>query len=175
MPAIHVCSLASLEATVASLGASHVATLISAQTAVPRPATVAPEDHLFLAFNDIVEPTDGLTPPSVEHVEAIVAFARRWDQARPMVIHCFAGISRSTAGAFIATCALDPDRDEAVLAADIRHMSPTATPNIRMVRFADELLGRNGRMVAAIEAIGRGRDAFEGIPFSLGIRRPQAR
>ena len=86
-----------------------------------------------------------------------------------------AGISRSTAGAFIATCALDPDRDEAVLAADIRHMSPTATPNIRMVRFADELLGRNGRMVAAIEAIGRGRDAFEGIPFSLGIRRPQAR
>ena len=171
MPSIHVCSLASLDATVTALNASHVATLISAQTVVPRPASIPADDHLFLAFNDIVEPQDGMTPPAPEHVEAILQFARRWDRARPMVVHCFAGISRSTAGAFIATCALDPSRNEAELAQEIRRKSPTATPNIRLIRFADEILGRNGRMVAAIEAIGRGRDAFEGVPFALDIGR----
>ena len=44
-----------------------------------------------------------------EHVEKLVDFVSGWDRAAPMVIHCFAGISRSTAGAFITACALNPN------------------------------------------------------------------
>lgn len=172
MPAIHVCSLARLPSVAAYTGASHVATLINAATPVPRPHTVEPNNHLFLGFNDITEPMDGLVPPGLEHVEALIAFARRWQEAdtgRPMIVHCFAGISRSTAGAFIVMNALKPSVEPAALAQHLRQIAPSATPNIRLVRLADGLLKREGRMVDAITAIGRGRDAFEGEPFALKL------
>jgi predicted protein tyrosine phosphatase len=171
MPSIHVCSLARMPDTVTEIGASHVATLISSGTPVPTPPSIAPDDHLTLSFNDIIEPTEGLVPPGEDHVEALIAFVRRWDRSRPMVIHCYAGVSRSTAAAYIALCALDPAVDEAELALEMRKRSPSATPNARMIRFADRILGRNGRMVAGVEAIGRGAEAFEGVPFSLAVVR----
>jgi predicted protein tyrosine phosphatase len=67
-------------------------------------------------------------------------------------------------------CSLHPEADEADIARDIRTRSPSATPNIRLVRLADDLLGRQGRMVSAVEAIGRGREAFEGtVPLALKL------
>jgi predicted protein tyrosine phosphatase len=86
-----------------------------------------------------------------------------------MVIHCFAGISRSTAGAYVAACALNPERDEMQIAWDIRRASRTAQPNSRIVTIADRLLKRDGRMIRAIEAIGVGDAATEGHPFRLEI------
>jgi len=86
-----------------------------------------------------------------------------------MVIHCFAGISRSTAGAYVAACALNPKRDEMQIAWDIRRASRTAQPNSRIVSIADRLLNRDGRMIQAIDAIGLGDAATEGHPFRLDI------
>jgi predicted protein tyrosine phosphatase len=86
-----------------------------------------------------------------------------------MVVHCFAGISRSTAAAFTAACALNPERDEMQIARAIRDASPTAMPNIRIVSIADRMLRRNGRMVRAVEALGRGQEAMEGHPFRLDL------
>ncbi|MQT14007.1 tyrosine phosphatase family protein [Segnochrobactrum spirostomi] len=166
---IHVCSLARLHSTVKTTGARHIVTLINADTPVERPQSVAAADHLFLGFNDIIEPMEGMTPPAPEHVEALLGFVGRWERTSPIVIHCFAGISRSTAAAFITACALTPERDEAEIANRLRAASPSATPNALLVRYADEQLGRNGRMVRAIDAIGRGRTAFEGTPFRLDI------
>lgn len=169
MPRIHVCSLARLVDTVRETRASHVATLISADTMVATPPGIGVDNHLMLGFNDIVVPSAGLTAPARRHVEQLLEFVRRWDRARPLVIHCYAGVSRSTAGAYIALCALDPGRDEADLADELRRRSPAATPNPRLVQFADEILGRDGRMVRAITAIGRGRDCFEGDPFHFDV------
>ncbi|TIX80640.1 MAG: protein tyrosine phosphatase, partial [Mesorhizobium sp.] len=89
--------------------------------------------------------------------------------ARPLVVHCYAGISRSTASAYIIAAALAPKRCEVELAETLRALSPTATPNPRLIAVADTLLDRNGRMIGAIQAIGRGADAFEGTPFELKI------
>jgi predicted protein tyrosine phosphatase len=86
-----------------------------------------------------------------------------------MVVHCFAGISRSTAGAYVAACALNPARDEMQIAWDIRRASRTAQPNARIVSIADRLLKRGGRMTRAVEAIGPGDAAMEGDPFRLEI------
>jgi predicted protein tyrosine phosphatase len=66
-------------------------------------------------------------------------------------------------------CALNPQRDEATIAQALRDASSTATPNIRIVSLADRLLGRDGRMVAAIETIGRGNLAEEAMPFRLEL------
>ncbi len=170
MPSIHVTSLSRLHDTVAAVGASHVVTLINVGTSVTRPESVAPERHLFIGVSDIVSPLDGHVIPGVDHVARLVAFADQWDGHRPMVIHCWAGVSRSTAAAYITACHLRPDFDEEALARQLRSLSPTATPNARLVAVADDMLGRKGRMIRAIEAIGRGADTFEGTPFSIRIK-----
>lgn len=166
---IHVCSLARLHATVDETGARHIVTLLRETARVTRPAQVAPENHLLLGIDDISFPIDGYTAPEDEHVARLIGFTGRWDRAAPMVVHCFAGISRSTAGAFVAACALNPGREEIEIAQAIRRASRTAQPNARIVSIADRLLKRDGRMVRAVEAIGLGDAAMEGEPFRLDI------
>jgi predicted protein tyrosine phosphatase len=166
---IHVCSLARLQATVAETGARHIVTLLKQTDRVERPASIPAYNHLILGMDDIAEPMDGYVVPGEDHVESLIAFVRRWERDQPMVVHCYAGISRSTAGAFVAACALNPQRDETGIAWAIRHASPTASPNPRIVAIADRLLGRDGRMVAAVTAIGRGEIAYEGHPFRLDL------
>ena len=157
---IHVCSLARLHDTVRETGARHVVTLIKDIALVHRPASIAPENHLLLDMDDIVDPIEGYVAPAEEHVGELLRFVHKWDRTAPLVVHCYAGISRSTAGAFVIACALNPNRDEARIARAIRDASPTASPNIRIVTHADKLLGRNGRMVAAIRDIGPGVAAY---------------
>ncbi|KMO42038.1 protein tyrosine phosphatase [Methylobacterium variabile] len=169
MPRLHVCALSRLPETVETSGARHVVTLINVGTPVTRPPSISETDHLFVGVSDITDALDGHVLPDEEHVRRLLAFVRAWDRAQPLVIHCYAGISRSTAAAFITACALRPDRDEAEIARELREASPSATPNRRLVAVADAMLGRDGRMVAAAAAIGRGADAFEGEPFCLAI------
>ncbi|RCS23210.1 tyrosine protein phosphatase [Phyllobacterium salinisoli] len=144
-------------------------TLINTGTLIERPDCIEAERHLFLGFNDIVQEMPDMTPPAIAHVEKLVSFAKAWDRQAPLLIHCFAGISRSTAAAYIVASALNPDMDAVKLAASLRERAPSATPNIRLIRLADDLLGRGGRMVDAVNAIGRGAEAFEGVPFVLPL------
>ena len=134
-----------------------------------RPAEIDADRHLFIGMSDITEPLDGHILPAEKHVAQLIAFARAWDRNEPLVIHCHAGVSRSTAAAFIIACALAPSRRERDIADAIRRASHTATPNRRMVAIADAMLERGGRMVAAIERIGRGSDCYEGVPFVLEL------
>ena len=166
---IHVCSLSRLHETVAATGARHVVTLLKDVELVQRPGGIMAENHLILGMDDITGPLDGYVTPADEHVTKLLDFVRSWDRAAPMVMHCYAGISRSTAGAFVAACALNPHRDEMTIARELRLASPTATPNFRLVALADHALGRCGRMTTAIEQIGRGAMAFEADPFRLDV------
>ena len=123
----------------------------------------------YLAVSDIVEPTPGQVLPDAAHLDQLLGFVHAWDRTAPMLIHCFAGVSRSTAAAYIAACALKPKRDEFAIARALRAASPTASPNTRLVALADDKLGRRGRMSEAIAEIGRGRECFEGEPFTLEL------
>lgn len=170
MPAtVHVCPMTQVEATVSLAGARHLVSLLSAGTAFVRPRAVPGENHLLLTMNDILAAQDGMTPPGQEHVERLLGYAARWDRTTPLVINCFAGISRSTAAAYIVAAALMPERSEHELARTLRGLSPSATPNLLLVGIADGILGREGRMVAAVTGIGRGAEAYEGTPFALTI------
>jgi len=169
LPTLHVSPLSRLEETVAAVRARHLVTLINVGTSVARPATIAPERHLVLGMSDINQALDGHVLAGQEHMARLLAFLRDWDRAEPMVIHCWAGISRSTAAAYIAACTLRPERDEDEVADALRAAAPSATPNARLVALADAALGRRGRMIRAIERIGRGADAFEGTPFSMPL------
>ncbi len=148
---------------------SHVVTMLAPDTPHELPKGIAAERHLRLYFHDIVQHMDGHVPPRVADAERLVAFLRAWDRERPMLIHCWAGISRSTAAAYSALCLFRPQTDEVELAFELRQASPSATPNRLIVSLTDAILSREGRMVSAIEKIGRGADAFEGKPFRLSV------
>jgi predicted protein tyrosine phosphatase len=166
---IHVCSLARLAETVEDTGARHIVSLIGDDARLQRPACIAPENHLWLRIHDISAPLEGYIMPGEQHVAELLDFVREWDRQAPLVVHCYMGISRSTASAFATICALNPQRDEARIAQALRRASPTATPNARIVSLADRILGRDGRMIAAIETIGRGVLTAEAAPFRLDL------
>ncbi|MBS7698312.1 MULTISPECIES: protein-tyrosine phosphatase family protein [unclassified Chelatococcus] len=169
MPAIHVCPLSRLSETVAASSASHLISLTSGDITTATPDAIAADHHLSIRMSDIVAPLDGHVLPDVEHVDALLAFVHNWPREHPLVIHCFAGISRSTAAALVSFCALNANQDAAEAANVLRLASPSATPNIRFIEVADARLGYEGQLVAATHAIGRGCDAFEGEPFALPL------
>jgi predicted protein tyrosine phosphatase len=169
MSAIYVCPLSRLAETVERTGARHIVTLINSDTLVARPPPIELSNHLKIGVHDICEPADGMICPDETHIAGYFEFVRRWDRATPIVVHCFAGISRSTAAAFAAFCELRPDLDEHEIARRLRRRSPEATPNVRIVSIADAILGREGRMVQAVERIGRGAEAAEGSVFAFRL------
>ncbi len=166
---LYVCPLRRVVDTVRVTGARSLVTILTAGASSVRPCEIAPPRHLRLAVSDIEAPLDGHVLPGSEHVESLLAFLRDWDRQHPLVIHCYAGVSRSPAAAFIGACALEPDRREMEIAEELRRASPTATPNRRLVALADRMLGRQGRMTEAVAAIGRGADCFEGAPFAMEL------
>ena len=137
---------------------------------LPTPPGFLGERHLQLAMNDINVEREGLVLPAEGHVRRLLEFVERWDQKSPLMIHCWAGVSRSTAGIYISLCHLNQNRDEAEIAQILRAASPTATPNVRLVELADQLLARRGRMVEAILNIGQGEMTMQGDVFSVSAR-----
>ena len=166
---LHVCSLAALPDTVKATGASHILTVMANVEQVQRPASVLEANHLRVSMDDITEHMDGFLAPSDLHIEKVLGFVRRWDRQAPMVVHCYAGISRSTASAFAAACMLNPHRDEVSIARQIRAASPIAQPNRLIVSLADKALGRDGRMLRALDEMGPGSMTVEGRPFRIDL------
>lgn len=166
---IYVCPLKRVDETIAKIGADRVISLLSVGTMMERPAAIRDGNHLLINMHDIAEAQDGMTLPGAEHVRRILDFAQGWNRSRPLVVNCYAGVSRSTATAYLLAAALNPRRDETELARTLRNLSPTATPNPRIIALADGILDRKGHMISAIAAIGRGEDCYEGTPFGLRI------
>jgi predicted protein tyrosine phosphatase len=165
--AIHVCPLSAVPDTVARSNALHLLTWLQDEIVVETPRLILPERHIRFHIHDISEPLPGYVQPGREHIDQLIEFALDWGGRGPIVVHCWAGISRSTAAAYTALCAINPEASEALIATRLRQASPTAYPNRLMIRLADTALGRDGRMVRAVEAIGRGVPAGEAEPFSI--------
>ena len=168
---IHVSALSALTGVTAQLGRFDLLTLLAPDYPDVDWREFACERHLRLAFHDIVEPMAGLTAPDRDIMQAVFDFGRSGDDQRALLIHCWAGISRSSAAAFAIAC----DRNQGFerdIAVELRRRSPSATPNRLMVRLADDLLRRDGRMVDAIDGIGRGAEAREGEPYALPLKWP---
>jgi len=145
-------------------------TLMAENQDFHRPAVISAERHLKIGVNDITfAGTGNLIAPQERHVQEVIDFARSWDQNAPLLIHCWMGVSRSPAAALIASLAVAPDDDEQALALRLRTASPYATPNSRLIEIGDSLLGRGGRLVAAVKAIGRGAEADGNAPFVLPL------
>ena len=87
---------------VATFEAAYLLTCLPGEMRVQTPTGIKPENHARLSIHDIAEPIDGHVAPDAAHVAQLLAFATAWDRRGAMVIHCWAGISRSTAAAFVS-------------------------------------------------------------------------
>lgn len=110
----------------------------------------------ILRFHDVIDPGPGLTLPTAAHVAEILAFGSALageaesETSRHLLVHCHMGISRSTAAMLSLMAQVNPDETEDRLFARLREIRPQAWPNSLMIGFADEMLGRDGRLVAAL-------------------------
>jgi predicted protein tyrosine phosphatase len=169
MSQLLVSPLSSLALTLETHRPSRLVTLLSPLHMIPSPKGFDRRTHLQLAVDDVNDPVAADFPPAREHVDRLIAFAREWDADAPLLIHCWAGISRSMASAFIILCdRLGPER-EMEIAQAMRRRAPHANPNLLLVRHADALLGREGRMVAALRMMGPPRVVVEGIPTAFPL------
>ena len=166
---IIVCGLRQAQEQIELHGARSVIGILSPETQHPVYHGIADHQHLRLSFSDINEETAGLTAATADDAQRLIDFIQAWDRKAPLLIHCWAGISRSTATAFAAMCMLNPKANEMQLAARLREASASATPNRLITAKVDSLLRRDGRMVEAVASIGRGENAFEGTPFKIAI------
>jgi predicted protein tyrosine phosphatase len=165
---IHVCALRHVTNTAQAIGAGHLVSAIEAPSFPTTPKGIMPDRHLKLDMDDITLAQANMTLPSERHVLELLDFVQDWGQTSPLLVHCFAGMSRSTACAYIALCALNPNADEDRIAIAMRRLSATATPNRRLVALADDILGRDGRMIAAVSEM---HAPFTDVatPFGLGL------
>lgn len=162
---IVVAPLHELDEAVALWRPSHIVSLASPGA---DPAALPSDvEILRLTFHDIAEPRPGLSMATRADVATLLKFGADWSGERPLLIHCWAGVSRSPAVAYVIACARDPARDAGDLAEALRRAAPFATPNRHVVAVADGLLERGGAMTAAIAAIGRGAEVSLGYRFAL--------
>lgn len=135
-------------------GVTHILSILDPEWPDP-PAFQAFDPHFraTLRFHDAIEPDPDVLLPQKGDVEAILTFGRDAADAGGLLIHCHAGISRSTAATLMILAQAHPDEREDGLADQLLQTRPQAWPNSRMIEFADELLDRRGRLVAAIAGI----------------------
>lgn len=171
---IWVSSLALVHDIVAAAKPDRVVSLLAKADAFPAIAGYADDRHHKVQIDDIREEIEGYVAPSADHVRALVGFVKEWPRVEPLLIHCWAGVSRSTAAAYVAACLHNPDADEFEIADELSKASPTAFPNTRIVALADELLERGGRMAEAAtrlcgdpERAARAAAAPAALPFSI--------
>lgn len=164
---IWISSLALAPGIVGKIRPSRVVSLLSPYDTFPTFTGLGDGSHLQVGIHDIAEDIGEWRAPCASDAERVIRFVEGWDRAAPLLIHCWAGISRSTASAFITACVHNPSTDEGAIAEALRAASVTAYPNRRLIAHADDILGRGGRMSKAIANIGRGEIAEEAQPFSI--------
>jgi predicted protein tyrosine phosphatase len=138
-------------------GVSHVLSILDPEWPVPE-AFGAFGEHakLELRFHDVIEEHGGgVIAPQPEHVGELLAFGHRLQRDEHLLVHCHAGVSRSTASMALVLAQACPDVPAVVIFEEVLRIRPRAWPNLRIVEFGDALLGRNGALVAAVAEVYR--------------------
>jgi len=151
--ALTVCGLDELDLH-SGRGVTHVLSILDPEW--PEPEAFQDFDSHFratLRFHDAIEPDPGVVLPQKPDVDAILAFGRDAGNVSHLLIHCHAGLSRSTAAMLMILAQAHPRETEEAIVDRLLEIRPQAWPNSRMIGFADERLGRKGRLMAAIGRI----------------------
>jgi predicted protein tyrosine phosphatase len=144
----HICGIDELYAAPLA-AARRVISILEPAAPLPPELRKVRADLLTLRFDDVIAPGGAYRPPARADIERLLAFDRDHDALDTLVIHCTAGISRSTA-AFAILLAQRRPATEADVFAELRAVRPQAWPNSLMIALADDVLGADGRLVSEL-------------------------
>jgi predicted protein tyrosine phosphatase len=131
-------------------GVTHVLSILDPDWPAPEALAVYEASRrLQLRFHDIIDPRPGWVAPERADVEWLLAFGGEPGQAAHLLVHCHAGVSRSTAAAALILAERHPENSATATLDTVLRLRPKAWPNLRMLEFGDELLGRGGEIVDA--------------------------
>lgn len=161
-----ICGLEELAGHCEAHEVTHVLSILD--PGFPEPDSIrnfALERRLRLHFHDVIEAMPGWTAPERWDVELLLTFGRNLGRTSVsprfevpgthLLVHCHAGVSRSTASAILLLAQHDPARAAHDIVGQVIRQRPRAWPNLRMVEMGDALLGRDGEIVAAVGALYR--------------------
>ena len=150
-PRITICGIPELGEHCAA-GVTHVLSILGPNSPDPLEfAAFTPHRRLILRFHDVIEPQPDQITPTREDVERLLVFGREVSETPEahLLVHCRAGVSRSTAAAALILIQANPEWPASAALDAIAAIRPRAWPNLLILEFGDALLGRNGEIVAA--------------------------
>jgi len=145
----HVCGLDELRVAPLS-SADRVVSILDPGAPMPHELRSIDAPVLVLRFDDVADARDAAAPRAA-HVRELLAFDAGAHEDERLVVHCGAGISRSTGALAVLLAARHPDLDDDDIFASIRQIRPIAWPNSLVVSLGDELLRRRGALMSALQ------------------------
>jgi predicted protein tyrosine phosphatase len=150
---ITICGIPEL-ASHSETGVTHVLSILDPGWPDPEAFNDFPTHRrVALRFTDVIAPLPGTTMPTEQDVALLLEFGREVMEAGPeahLLIHCHAGVSRSTASAALLLAQADPTRSAEAIFAEIGRIRPRAWPNLLMLEYGERALGRSGEIAPAV-------------------------
>ncbi len=147
--ALSICAMHDVHEAMDQIAATHLLSMLDHGTRVETPDHLHPRHHLHMHFSDTDDPSDP-TAPTIDHIREINSWANDVPEDGRIVIHCYMGISRSTAVALGLMSRHMAPEDAADRLLKIR---PQAAPNRLIVAHWDEILGMDGTLKAAADTL----------------------
>ncbi|MGD0473764.1 MAG: protein-tyrosine-phosphatase [Candidatus Velthaea sp.] len=144
----HICGIEELHAAPLDT-ARRVISILDPNAALPRELANLRADLLVLRFDDVIVAGGDYRAPERDDIERLLAFDRGHLDGDTLVLHCTAGISRSTAAFAILAAQRQPGA-EADAFAQLRAIRARAWPNSLMIALADDILDLRGRLVSEL-------------------------
>jgi predicted protein tyrosine phosphatase len=118
-------------------------------------------DHarLELRFHDIISVMPEQDLPQPHHVVDILRFGRNIlnnpDSCQHLLVHCHAGISRSTAAMTLFLAQAQPRLPASEILAQVVKIRANAWPNLHILHMGEEQLERPGEFTSAVASVYR--------------------
>ena len=151
MTQFHICGRSQLSKTMKRVGATHVLSITDMDKRPFLRPGFDPANWLWLKFEDVLDEKD-LYAPTKLHVAQILDWGQTLPDNAIVVVHCEAGVSRSTAAVLSLLVQQAPDDIEGCIA-KLLEMRPQSCPNPVITRFADDILDCGGKLHAAAEKV----------------------
>jgi predicted protein tyrosine phosphatase len=147
----------------------HVISISDPNSIPPSIPNVSTTNHLHVEFYDVTEETAHITAPRIEDIEAIISFGKNVIECGdPVLIHCVAGVSRSTAAGLILASYLST-KEPVELVKLLRDKAPYSQPNSLMIQLGDNALGLNGSLIGAVATMPLPDQQVSPEPFVLNV------
>ena len=154
MKSLHICTRTAVSKTIKRHGVTHVLSLTDADKRPFLHPSFNKVNWLWLKFEDVLDAKDYYAP-SPEHVQTILEWGSRLPSDAVLLVHCEAGVSRSTATA-LALLVQERGVDQIDQCVEyLLSVRPQACPNPLITLYADQQLGCGGRLHAASEEVAK--------------------